>query len=372
MTSLLGRVVDRPLAGGRHKSPLRQGAPHLDGLLVAALITLEGLDHLILKPKQLDGITAVYVDVVFVIWLRPRTLQRRERGLSIAVWVQNGFAVVLGFIAGVWNFCRGLSGMSLVGKVESLWRYPVKSMRGEELQEAFVGFSGVYGDRLFAFKSSAAPKGFPYLTGREQEEMLLYRPRFRHPERAAKPPNLSEAEGMAPGINPVFADAVDLAVDVEAPSGQAFGVDDPALMSLLAKRMGDGPVLTLRRSERAMTDCRPISLFSIQTGRQLGDEIGTVLDKRRFRANIYLDLASTGGFAEDSYVGRTLRIGPKVVISVLERDPRCKMITIDPDTAQPNPQILRTVNQTHDNKAGVYGAVLVEGTIRRGDVIDLA
>jgi uncharacterized protein YcbX len=72
--------------------------------------------------------------------------------------------------------------MSLVGKVESLWRYPVKSMRGEELEEAFVGFSGVYGDRLFAFKSSAAPKGFPYLTGREQEEMLLYRPRFRHPE----------------------------------------------------------------------------------------------------------------------------------------------------------------------------------------------
>ena len=48
-----------------------------------------------------------------------------------------------------------------------------------------------------------------------------------------------------------------------------------------------------------MTDCRPISLFSIQTGRQLGDEIGTVLDKRRFRANIYMDLASTGGFAED-------------------------------------------------------------------------
>jgi hypothetical protein len=68
-------------------------------------------------------------------------------------------------------------------------------MHGEELEKAFLGFSGVYGDRLFAFKSFAAPKGFPYLTGREQEEMLLYRPRFRHPERAVKPPNLSEAEG---------------------------------------------------------------------------------------------------------------------------------------------------------------------------------
>jgi uncharacterized protein YcbX len=245
-------------------------------------------------------------------------------------------------------------------------------MRGEELEEAFVGFAGVYGDRLFAFKSSAAPKGFPYLTGREQEGMLLYRPRFRHPERAAKPPNLSEAESMAPGINPLFADPADLAVDVETPSGQVLGVDDPALMSLLAKRMGDGHVLVLRRSERAMTDCRPISLFSIQTGRQLGDAIGTTIDKRRFRANIYMDLAPAAGFAEDAYVGRTLRIGPKVVISVLERDPRCKMITLDPDTAEPNAQLLRTVNQSHDNKAGVYGAVLVEGTIRRGDVIELA
>jgi len=58
-----------------------------------------------------------------------------------------------------------------------------------------------------------------------------------------------------------------------------------------------------------MTDCRPISLFSIQTGGQLGNEVGTVLDKRRFRANIYMDLASAGGFAEDAYVGRTMRIG---------------------------------------------------------------
>jgi uncharacterized protein YcbX len=267
---------------------------------------------------------------------------------------------------------RGISGMSLVGKVESLWRYPVKSMRGEELEEAFFAFSGVYGDRLFAFKSSAAPKGFPYLTGREQEEMLLYRPRFRYPERAARPPNLSEAESMPPGINPIFADAMDLSVDVETPTGEVLEVDDPNLMSVLSKRMEDEHVLTLLRSERALTDCRPISLFAIQTGHQLGDEIGMAIDKRRFRANIFMDLASVSGFAEDVFVGRTLRIGPKVVVSVLERDPRCKMITIDPDTAQPNPQILRTVNQAHDNKAGVYGAVLVEGTIRRGDIIDLA
>jgi uncharacterized protein len=92
--------------------------------------------------------------------------------------------------------------MRVVGKIESLWRYPVKSMGGEELQEAFVGFPGVYGDRLYAFRSSAAPNGFPYLTGREQEAMLLFRPRYRHPERATKPGNLAEAEAIGSGLTP--------------------------------------------------------------------------------------------------------------------------------------------------------------------------
>ena len=261
--------------------------------------------------------------------------------------------------------------MSIVGRIDSLWRYPVKSMRGEELEEAFVGFAGVYGDRLFAFTSTGCPRGFPYLTGREQREMLLYRPRFRHPDKAAKPPDLAETEALAPGLNPLPADPADLAVEVETPSGEVLGVDDPALTRMLAARMGEGHSLTLVRSERALTDCRPVSLFSIQTARQLGDEIGTPLDKRRFRANVYLDLGSATGFAEDEFVGRTLRLGPKVTIAVLERDSRCKMITIDPDTAEPSGAILRQVSRAHDGMAGVYAAVLVEGMVHRGDEVEL-
>ena len=86
--------------------------------------------------------------------------------------------------------------MTEVGKLASLWRYPVKSMRGEELEEAFVGFSGLYGDRLYAFKSAACEKMFPYLTAREQARMLLYRPAFRNPALACKPENLTEAESF--------------------------------------------------------------------------------------------------------------------------------------------------------------------------------
>src|SRR5882762_3280875 len=100
--------------------------------------------------------------------------------------------------------------MSAIGTVESLWRYPVKSMRGEELDEVFAGFSGVYGDRLFAFNSSASRKGFPFLTAREQSEMLRYRPRFRQPDKAVRPINQSEAEKLPPGVTPLYADPGDL------------------------------------------------------------------------------------------------------------------------------------------------------------------
>ncbi len=72
-----------------------------------------------------------------------------------------------------------------------------------ELNEAFISFAGLYGDRLCAFGGTARPKGFPYLTGREQAKMLLYRPRFHHPDRAAKPSNWAEAEDIAPGLNPI-------------------------------------------------------------------------------------------------------------------------------------------------------------------------
>jgi len=261
--------------------------------------------------------------------------------------------------------------MNIIGTVESLWRYPVKSMRGEELDEIFAGFSGVYGDRLFAFRSSASRKGFPYFTARDQREMLRFRPRFRHPDKTAAPVNLREAESIAPGATPVYADPPDLMVDVETPAGNTLAIDDPALIDMLRNGVDDKHQLTLLRSERAITDCRPVSLLALQSVRQLAEETGTMVDKRRFRANIYLDLTSAEGFAEDRFVGRSLRVGSKVILSILERDPRCMMITLDPDTGAIAPALLKKVAQAHSGMTGVYGAVLAEGMIRKGDPVEL-
>jgi hypothetical protein len=261
--------------------------------------------------------------------------------------------------------------MRVVGKVESLWRYPVKSMRGEELPEAFIGFPGVYGDRVYAFQSAAAAKAFPYLTGREQEAMLLYRPSYRHPERTGKPGNLAEAEARGSGLTPVYADFSDFMVDVETPAAERLAIDDPRLMSLLREGINDRHRLTLLRSHRAMTDCRPVSIFSLQTARHLSKEFGIELEKRRFRANIYAEFESVTAFGEDEFVGRNLRIGTKTTIAVVNRDSRCKMITLDPDTAHQEPEIMRRLNRDHEGKAGIYGVVLAEGTIQPGDEIAL-
>ena len=112
-------------------------------------------------------------------------------------------------------------------------------------------------------------------------------------------------------------------------------------------------------------------MFSIQSAMKLSQEIGVHVDKLRFRANVYLDLSGADGFTEDTLVGRSLRIGPKAIVSIVERDPRCMMITLDPDTAEKEPAILKKIAQAHSGMAGIYAAVLVEGILRKGDSVEL-
>src|SRR5215472_15692031 len=242
-------------------------------------------------------------------------------------------------------------------------------MRGEERDEVFASYSGIYGDRVFAFRSSANHKAFPYFTAREQRKLLQYRPRFRHPEKAARPINLIEAESR--NANPLSADLGELVVDVETPDGNMVAIDDPALIEMLRTDVDQKHQVTLMQSQRAMTDCRPVSIFSLQSAQQLADETDTQADKRRFRANVYVDLTSAKGFGENDLVGRSVRIGSKVVITILERDSRCVIITLDPDTGEQTPAILKKVAHAHDGMAGVYGAVMVEGMLHKGDTVEL-
>ena len=259
--------------------------------------------------------------------------------------------------------------MSIVGKVDSLWRYPVKSMRGEELERSLCRLPRSLRRSRLRLQKLGKPNWLSVFHGARAAKTSAYRPRFRYPDKAARPVNLTEADKM--GAGPLSADISELMVDIETPDGKTLAIDDPALIDILRSEIDEKHQLTLMRSHRAMTDCRPVSIFSLQSARQLSEETETPIDKRRFRANVYLDLASDNGFGENELVGRSVKIGPKVIVRVLERDPRCAMITLDPDTSERTPAVLKKVAQAHEGTAGVYGAIIVEGMLHKGDSVEL-
>lgn len=257
--------------------------------------------------------------------------------------------------------------MQKIGSLDSVWRYPVKSMRGEAVDEVFVAYTGVMGDRVYAITSSSASPEFPWHTGREQEEFVLYQARFKHHDKTLVPANLEAANVDA--LNPPYPDGEAFAVEIETPGAQVFDIDDPAFLeSLRGKSDGE---LSVRFTQKNAVDCRPLSLFSLQTVEQLAQETDLKIDPRRFRANLYANWDGASGFYENELINRRLKIGDRLEITILALDPRCKMITIDPDTAETTPRLLKHIARQHDGFAGIYAAVLIEGTVKPGDPIVL-
>ena len=149
--------------------------------------------------------------------------------------------------------------MERIGTVETICRYPVKSMAGEEVAHAFVGFAGLMGDRVFAFVRTSGPRGFPWHSGREQEDLVLFRPHFREGGATTLPPDIEETFKMAPGVNPIFPAEDAFEIDVGTPDGRTLPLRSPELKAMIEQRAGYA--VTLRFSERSLYDCRPVSLF---------------------------------------------------------------------------------------------------------------
>lgn len=239
-----------------------------------------------------------------------------------------------------------------IGTLARLRRYPVKSMAGEELQQARVTFAGLAGDRVYAFLDPEhGPPEFPWMTARQGHDMILFRPRFLD----------------APPIEQEIPDTERFATEVTTPEGEKFRMGDPRFTEFLARRYQRS--LRLRFSERSMTDARPVSIFGLATVRALSQETNLELDPRRFRANFYAQWESDAPFFEDTLVGRELQIGETVAVQVVKKDQRCIMISLDPETAVSAPQVLARVYQNHEGCTGVYGAVLREGIVKVDDPI---
>lgn len=229
-----------------------------------------------------------------------------------------------------------------VGRVAELWRYPVKSMAGQALQEADVSWDGLAGDRRWAFVQDALPRsGFPWLTIRERAALWHYQPAFAEPGR----PNASRTI-------------------IHTPSGAELDVVDPAL----AAELGGG--VRAIKHDRGVFDASPLSLITTQSVTRLGELVGSDLDVRRFRPNLVVEAADGAPFLEDDWVGCVLHIG-EMAMRVDLRDQRCVMVNIDPDTTDRDTRVLRAIAQERDACLGAYGSVVKPGRVEVGDPVVL-
>lgn len=234
--------------------------------------------------------------------------------------------------------------LSKIGTLERIRRYPVKSMMGEDLARAEVSQSGIIGDRVYAFVMENAPnERFPWMTAREANEMLLFKPRFLEDH---------------------------LSVSVTAPDGREFSISDEGLESYFERKYNRA--LLLRFDESGCKDSKPVSLISLQTVKALSHETAIDLDPLRFRANFYASWDSGKPFYEDQLVGKTLKIGQTVELKVVKKDSRCVITTLDPNSSKASPQVLETIKTNHAGCVGIYATIKTQGKISQGDPISVS
>jgi uncharacterized protein YcbX len=236
-----------------------------------------------------------------------------------------------------------------IGHVEAIFRYPVKSMGGERLDAANLGWHGLDGDRRLAFRRIDDRGGFPWLSASKLPDLLLFAPHRR--------------EDGAPG---------DLPMHVRTPDGEEMPVFGEDLAAEVGRRCG-APVQMMRLNH-GIFDEATISVIALDTVREIGRLAGRSLDVRRFRPNVVVRLLRSVPFQEDEWLGGVLSFGEEddaPAIAVTMRDVRCSMLNLNPDSASPTPEVLKAVVRTHQNTAGIYGAVTRIGRLAVGQTIIL-
>ena len=268
---------------------------------------------------------------------------------------------------------------SELGSVVSLWRYPVKSMMGEELNAVEVTNHGLLGDRAYALRDPSNGKVVSAKNPRKWANLLDFRAAFTEPPRAQEeipPVRITLPDGGLvisdqSDLNEVLTDALGREVTLaakapETPSLEEYwpdmeGLDhretvtDEAMTAGTFFVLGVTHVLTTATIDR-LRELYPEGRFEV----------------RRYRPNIVVKPASEEkDFLENAWVAHTLVIGDEVRLNVTGPCPRCVMTTLPQGDLPKDPGILRTAAQHNQVNVGVYAAVIRGGTIRRGDPVRL-
>jgi len=228
------------------------------------------------------------------------------------------------------------------GTVTELWRFPVKSMRGEPVDALRVDSRGAGGDRTHAVWDG--PKR---LTAREAKGLLAWSASYDATGAELDPADPPPAR-------------------VTAPDGRSFEWGEPGLAEALAADLGR-PSVQLRRDSAGQQDLAESLLVTTQaTLRALEEELGAPVDPRRFRANLHLDL-DAAAWQELGWEGGRMTFSGGVVLDLLHPCERCVIPTLDPDTREKWPGLLRHLARAHETLLGVNARVEIPGTLRLGE-----
>ena len=230
-----------------------------------------------------------------------------------------------------------------VGAVAELWRYPVKSLAGERVQQAEVGARGVAGDRLWSVRDPDGKFGSGKTTRR-----------FRRMD------GLLELVATYDTDVPVIA----------FPAGRRVRGDDESVHEALSAHVGR-PVTLGREAAVSHFDEGPVHVLTTASLRALAGAHGRDLDPRRFRANILLDTGEQAGLLEDGWIGRRLAIGGEVVLSIRCGMTRCVMVDLAQVGLERESGLLRSIAGFNDAKLGVVADVERAGEVREGDAARL-
>jgi uncharacterized protein YcbX len=243
-----------------------------------------------------------------------------------------------------------------IGQVEAIFRYPVKSMGGERLEVANLGWHGLEGDRRLAFRRINDRSGFPWLSASKLPDLVRFTPQRRE-------------DGVRQD-----GDQGDLPTHIRTPDGEELPVFGEDLAAEVGRRYG-APV-EMMQLKHGIFDEASISVIASDTVREIGRLAGMSPDVRRFRPNVVVRLLQPVAFQEGEWVGGVLSFGKKddddaPAITVTMRDVRCSMVNLDPDSASPAPEMLKAVVRVHQNTAGIYGTVTRIGRLAVGQSIFL-
>ena len=236
-----------------------------------------------------------------------------------------------------------------IGHVEAIFRYPVKSMAGERLEVANLGWYGLDGDRRLAFRRIDNCSGMPWLTASKLPDLLLFAPQCRGDSAQA-----------------------DLPTHIRTPDGEEMPVFGEDLAAEVGRRYG-APV-QMMQLRHGIFDEACISVIATDTVDEIGRLAGLSLDVRRFRPNIVVRLLRSVPFQEDDWLGGVLSFGEgedAPAIAVTMRDERCSMVNLDPDSASPATEVMKAIVRVNQNNAGIYGAVTRIGRLAVGQTIFL-